>query len=186
MLPFFTWRINPQNDRTLLHNSLSQNPGYMLENCATSCAKASKASQNIEKELASISSFYDLEAKDINGKAIKFEQFQGKVVIIVNVASYCGYTESHYRGLVDLWNNVEKEEVDILAFPCNQFGAQEPESNSNIAKFAKAKGAKFTMMSKVDVNGPDAHLVYKYLKREAGPSSISWNFGTLPFTTDSV
>ena len=67
------------------------------------------------------------------------------VTIIVNVASYCGYTESHYRGLVELWGNLKGEAVNILAFPCNQFGAQEPESESQIAKFAKGKGVEFEM-----------------------------------------
>ena len=99
------------------------------------------------------------------------------VTIIVNVASYCGYTESHYRGLVDLWSKVKDETVEILAFPCNQFGAQEPESDSSILQFAKNKGVEFTMMSKIDVNGPNSSLVYKYLKKEAGPATIKWNFG---------
>jgi glutathione peroxidase len=102
----------------------------------------------------------------------------GKVTIIVNVASQCGYTESHYRGLVNLWSKVKDESVEILAFPCNQFGYQEPESEANILRFAKAKGVEFTMMSKINVNGPTASLVYKYLKKAAGPASITWNFGT--------
>ena len=158
----------------------------MYENCATSCDQLEKAAQQTDKELAHITSFYDLEAKDINGNMIKFEQFRGKVVIIVNVASYCGYTESHYRGLVELWSKVKNENIEILAFPCNQFGAQEPESNDKIKQFAKGKGVEFTMMDKVNVNGPHASLVYKYLKREAGPKAISWNFGmykTILFVT---
>jgi glutathione peroxidase len=99
-----------------------------------------------------------------------------KVTIIVNVASHCGYTESHYRGLVSLWSKVKDESVEILAFPCNQFGYQEPESDASILQFAKAKGVEFTMMSKI--NGPTASLVYKYLKKSAGPAAITWNFGT--------
>ena len=79
---------------------------------------------------------------------------------------------------MDLWSNIKDENIEILAFPCNQFGQQEPESNDSIAKFAKGKGVDFTMMSKVNVNGPNASLVYKYLKNQAGPSAITWNFGT--------
>ena len=149
----------------------------MYENCATSCEKMEQSAAESQRQLATIGSFFDLEAKDIHGNTIKFEQFRGKVTIIVNVASYCGYTESHYRGLVDLWSNIKDEEIEILAFPCNQFGQQEPKTNDDIAKFAKGKGVEFTMMSKVNVNGPNASVVYKYLKNQAGPSSISWNFG---------
>jgi glutathione peroxidase len=99
------------------------------------------------------------------------------VTIVVNVASKCGYTESHYRGLVNLWSKVKDESVEILAFPCNQFGSQEPDSDAQILQFAKGKGVEFTMMSKIDVNGPTASPVYKYLKKAAGPGAISWNFG---------
>ena len=158
----------------------------MYESCATSCDKIEKVTAGAQRELEAIGSFFDLESKDINGKMIKFEQFRGKVTIIVNVASYCGYTESHYHGLVDLWSNIKDEEIEILAFPCNQFGQQEPESNDRIAKFAKGKGVEFTMMSKVNVNGPNASLVYKYLKNQAGPSSISWNFGAYKNETEDL
>lgn len=155
-----------------------KNPGFMLVQCASSCDKAQKAALAAAKELEGIHSFFDLEAKDIHGKTVKFEEFRGKVTIIVNVASYCGYTESHYRGLVQLWNSLKSEPANILAFPCNQFGAQEPGTESEIETFAKGKGAEFRLMSKVDVNGPNAHVVYKYLKKEAGPASIGWNFAT--------
>lgn len=153
------------------------NPNFMLATCATSCEKVKQQDAEDAKELSGISSFFDLEAKDIRGRTIKFEQFRGKVTIIVNVASYCGYTESHYRGLVELWDDVKDKDVEILAFPCNQFGQQEPESNSKIEQFAQQKGAQFRMMDKVNVNGPNASLVYKYLKKQAGPKAISWNFG---------
>ena len=124
-----------------------------------------------------ISSFFDLEAKDIDGEVVKFDQFQGKVTVLVNVASYCGYTESHYNGLVALYNELKDSGVvEILAFPCNQFGKQEPEECPTIKKFAEKKGVEFRMMDKIDVNGPTASKVYKYLKRESGISTITWNF----------
>jgi len=95
------------------------------------------------------------------------------------VASYCGYTESHYRSLVQLYSQFENTSpVEILAFPCNQFGQQEPKSNEEIKDFSSSKGVKFRMMDKIDVNGPNASLVYKYLKSKAGPSQIQWNFAT--------
>lgn len=155
-----------------------KNAGFMLVSCATSCEVVQKAALQDAKELAGISSFYDMEAKDIHGETFKFESLRGKVAIIVNVASYCGYTESHYRGLVELWSKLKIENVEILAFPCNQFGQQEPKSEAQIEAFAKDKGVEFRMMSKVNVNGPLASTVYKYLKKEAGPAAIGWNFAT--------
>merc|ERR1719438_347228 len=123
--------------------------------------------------------FYDLSARDINGKVVNFTDFQRKFVVIVNVASYCGYTEQHYRELVQLHEELAGRSVEILAFPCNQFGQQEPDAPSKIAQFAASKGVKFRMMEKIDVNGKDSHMVYKWLKSAAtGPFKITWNFAT--------
>lgn len=130
-------------------------------------------------DIARVRSLFQLGAKDINGDVISFaHELAGKVTVIVNVASHCGYTESHYKGLVELYNAVPRDSVKILAFPCNQFGEQEPEECPMIKRFAENKGVEFTMMDKIDVNGPDAHLVYRFLKREAGPPQIQWNFAT--------
>ena len=81
----------------------------------------------LEKNIGHIKSFFELEAEDINKKMIKFSQYKGKVTVMTNVASYCGYTESHYNGLVKLYNEFKSSPVgfNILAFPCNQFGKQE-------------------------------------------------------------
>lgn len=157
-----------------------QNPGYMLKSCATSCENIEKQALADSKELEGITSFFDLSAKDIHGNLIEFSKFRGQVTIIVNVASYCGYTDSHYKQLVQLWSQVKHtEQINILAFPCNQFGAQEPESEDNILEFALGYGVDFQMMSKIDVNGVNASTVYKYLKNEAGPGTIGWNFATV-------
>jgi glutathione peroxidase-family protein len=151
----------------------------MLKTCGTSCARAAEQALKNSKELEGINSFFDLSAKDIHGNLIEFSKFQGEVTIIVNVASYCGYTDSHYRGLVKLFGKVKHTgKVNILAFPCNQFGKQEPKSNDEIFDFALGYGVEFTMMEKIDVNGPDASVIYKYLKSEAGPATITWNFAT--------
>ena len=91
-----------------------------------------------------------------------------------------GYTEEHYSELVQLHRSLHDthEMVEILAFPCNQFNHQEPEDCSTIKEFALGKGVEFRMMYKIDVNGVNADPVYKYLKKEAGPHHIAWNFAT--------
>jgi len=105
------------------------NPTYMLVNCATSCAKVLQQQKAQKSKLESLKSFYDLTANDIDGDAIDFAQFKSKVVVVVNVASYCGYTDSHYKGLVDLWNDIrgESDKLEILAFPwCVQEVSKRP------------------------------------------------------------
>ncbi|KAL7460994.1 hypothetical protein ACHAXS_001432 [Conticribra weissflogii] len=156
----------------------------MLENCGNACRRQERIDREIgkliESKISHIGSFFQLEAEDIDGNMISFERFRGKVTVITNVASYCGYTESHYRGLVELYDKFKNSAIgfNILAFPCNQFGEQEPNSCSEIKRFAENKGVEFTMMNKVDVNGMDAHEVYHYLKKVAGPPRITWNFAT--------
>ena len=100
----------------------------MLVNCATSCKEtqheAMRMASLVEQELAHVDDFFDLSAKDIDGNVIKFETFRGKVTILTNVATYCGRTAAHYKGLVELWAQLSAsfaETVNILAFPCNQF-----------------------------------------------------------------
>jgi glutathione peroxidase len=156
------------------------NPGYMRVECATACAGVDKM---IAESLEGVDSFYDLSANQIVGpngetELVKFDVFRDKVVIIVNVASYCGYTESHYKGLVELYSKWKDSPVEILAFPCNQFGKQEPKSLAEIQEFAKDKGVEFRMFEKINVNGPQTHPVYLYLKRESSSSAIQWNFAT--------
>ena len=124
-------------------------------------------------------SFYDLEAKHVLGSKVKFERFRGKIVLITNVASECGYTESHYTGLIDLWEELRRtDRFQILAFPCNQFGQQEPGTPQELKSFADFHGVEFLMMQKIDVNGPMTHPVYKFLKAQDGPQEIEWNFNT--------
>jgi glutathione peroxidase len=169
---------NPSCAEWAERGECSRNTGYMLANCATSCAAVAAAEAAEAAELQGIESFFDLSAPDIDGNVIKFEQFRGQVTILTNVASYCGYTESHYTGLVELWSQLSGENVNILAFPCNQFGEQEPGTAAEIKAFAAEKGVKFTMMQKINVNGPDASTVYKYIKHETGVDFIKWNFAT--------
>ena len=95
------------------------------------------------------------------------------------MATYCSRTDEHYTELVEFHNDIKanNRQVEILAFPCNQFG-QEPDEPAEIKRFAKLKGVQFRMMEKIDVNGKNAHIVYKWMKNLAGPYKIQWNFGT--------
>lgn len=156
-----------------------KNPNYMLINCQKSCKEIEERYGFESTDELNIQSFYELSAQDIDGRLVDFASFKDKVVLITNVASFCGYTESHYKSLVELWDQVKGTgKVEILAFPCNQFGGQEPESCPLIKKFAQDKGVEFQMMYKIDVNGPNASPVYKFLKQVAGPQYITWNFAT--------
>jgi glutathione peroxidase len=155
--------------------------GFMLGNCAKSCDKMAKQLLKNAEDLTGIDSFFDLKANDINGKPLYFSQFRGKVTLVVNVASECGYTDSHYLSLVKLYRKIQSSSapINILAFPCNQFGQQEPGTADEIIRFVTDEyDVEFTMMEKVDVNGPNASVVYKFLKSKAGPSTITWNFAT--------
>jgi glutathione peroxidase len=154
--------------------------GFMLSNCAKSCNQMATQALKSAEELKGIDSFFDLQANDIYGKSLDFSQFRGKVTLVVNVASECGYTDSHYLSLVKLYRQIQSDSapINILAFPCNQFGQQEPGTADDIVRFVTKYGVEFTMMEKADVNGPNASIVYKFLKSKAGPPTISWNFAT--------
>ena len=100
-------------------------------------------------------------------------------MLITNVASRCGYTSSNYKALQDLYAAKADKGLEILAFPCNQFGAQEPGTAEQIKSFCQASfGVKFPLMEKVDVNGPGTSAVYKWLKANTSEADIKWNFAT--------
>jgi glutathione peroxidase len=102
-------------------------------------------------------------AKDIDGKEVSFKEFAGKVTLVVNVASACGFTQQNYVGLQALHEKYKDHGLEIVAFPSNQFGGQEPGTESQIKQFAQSKyKVTFRMMSKADVNGPQTHPVYQY------------------------
>ncbi|KLU06375.1 Glutathione peroxidase family protein [Rhodopirellula islandica] len=120
------------------------------------------------------------EAQTIEGKEVDLHDFEGKVVLIVNVASKCGYTKQ-YAGLQSLYEAHKEDGLVILGFPCNQFGSQEPGTNADILEFCSARyNVTFPMMGKVDVNGDEASPLYKQLTsveaKPAGKGPISWNF----------
>lgn len=123
---------------------------------------------------------YDFEAQKINGKTVPLKQFKGKVMLIVNTASACGFTPQ-FAGLEDLHQQYGDKGLIVLGFPCNQFGAQDSGTNDEIASFCQVNyGVSFPMMQKIDVNGSDAHPLYQWLSQEApgllGTKAIKWNF----------
>lgn len=123
--------------------------------------------------------FYDYKVKNISGEDVSMSDYKGKVVLIVNTASKCGFTKQ-YEGLEELYEKYKDQGFVILGFPCNQFGAQEPGGNAEIKNFCTSTfSVTFPMMSKIDVNGDDADPLYKFLKKEKGGilgDNIKWNF----------
>lgn len=118
--------------------------------------------------------------KRINGSPENLQDYAGKVLLIVNVASNCGFT-SQYRDLQNLYSEYQAKGLEILGFPCNQFGAQEPGSAEQIQNFCSTNyGVTFPMFEKTDVNGGGSHPLYLYLKDQApgilGTTGIKWNF----------
>ena len=127
-----------------------------------------------------MSSIYDFEAQQIDGLHIALSQFTGKVMLIVNTASKCGFTPQ-FGGLEELHKIYADKGLVVLGFPCNQFGSQDPGADGEIAEFCQVNyGVSFPMMGKIDVNGAAAHPLYKWLSAEApgllGSKSIKWNF----------
>jgi glutathione peroxidase len=123
---------------------------------------------------------YDFSVKDIHGKEQQLDQYKDKVMLIVNVASECGFTPQ-YKGLEALYEKMHSRGLEVLGFPCNQFGAQEPGTEKEIESFCELNyGVTFPLFSKVDVNGDQAAPLYKYLKKEKpgllGTEAIKWNF----------
>lgn len=115
----------------------------------------------------------DIIEHDIDGNEISFEQFRGKVVYIVNVASKCGYTATNYELLRRLKPYVDQG-LEIIIAPCNQFGGQEPGDGNVITFFARKQGYQGIILSKADVNGPSSRPVFSYLKAVTGKSHIAW------------
>jgi len=123
---------------------------------------------------------YDFTVKKIDGTEISMAQYKGKVLLIVNTASKCGFTPQ-YKGLEKLYQSHKDQGLMILGFPCNQFSNQEPGTDEEISNFCQVNyGVSFPMFSKIDINGENAHPLYKYLKAQAkgllGSEKIKWNF----------
>jgi glutathione peroxidase len=127
-----------------------------------------------------LTSIYDFSAETLDGQPAPLADYRGKVVLIVNTASKCGFT-GQYAGLEALHRRFRDRGLVVLGFPCNQFGAQEPGDAAEIASFCSLTyDVDFPMMRKIDVNGPKAHPLYAYLKRAKkgvlGTEGVKWNF----------
>lgn len=122
---------------------------------------------------------YDFSAKLNNGQGQSLASYKGKVLLIVNTASKCGFTPQ-YKGLQELYTKYHDRGLEVLGFPCDQFGHQEPGNDDEIKSFCKLNyGVSFPLFSKIDVNGDNAHPLYKFLKNEKGGllgDAIKWNF----------
>ena len=123
---------------------------------------------------------HDFVARLIDGRAVPLAHFKGRVLLVVNTASACGFTPQ-FAGLEELHQSYGARGLAVIGFPCNQFGSQDPGSNEDIAQFCQLNyGVSFPMMEKVDVNGPGVDPLFKWLRTEApgllGSKSIKWNF----------
>jgi glutathione peroxidase len=137
-----------------------------------------------------MSEIYSVPVQNIQGETTTLETYRGQVLVIVNVASQCGYTPQ-YKGLEALYTRFKDQGFVVLGFPCNQFGKQEPGTNAEIQTFCEASfGATFPMFAKIRVNGDDAHPLFDILKDEArgvlGSRSIKWNFTKFLVGRDGV
>lgn len=124
--------------------------------------------------------FHDISVKAIDGRDVSLADYAGKVVLVVNTASKCGFTPQ-YDGLKALYEKYREHGFVVLGFPCNQFGAQEPGSERQIAEFCEMRfNIAFPMFAKIDVNGPNAHPLYRHLKAARpgvfNTEGIKWNF----------
>ncbi|WP_119153141.1 glutathione peroxidase [Caldimonas tepidiphila] len=124
--------------------------------------------------------FHDFEAVGIDGRPVRLADYRGRVLLLVNTASACGFTPQ-FAGLEQLWQRYRERGLVVLGFPCNQFGAQDPGSEAEITGFCQRNyGVSFPMMAKVEVKGPGAHPLWRWLSEEKpgvlGTRAVKWNF----------
>ena len=127
-----------------------------------------------------MSELYNISVKDIDMNSVDLSAYEGKTLLIVNVASKCGFTPQ-YKDLQNLYEKYQDQGLEVLGFPCNQFGAQEPGTNEEVKSFCDLNyNVSFKMFDKIDVNGSNASPLFKYLKHESpgimGTEAVKWNF----------
>ena len=127
-----------------------------------------------------MSELYNISVKDIDMNSVDLSSYEGKTLLIVNVASKCGFTPQ-YKDLQNLYEKYQDQGLEVLGFPCNQFGAQEPGTNEDVKSFCDLNyNVSFKMFDKIDVNGSNASPLFKYLKHESpgimGTEAVKWNF----------
>ena len=129
---------------------------------------------------------HDFQAKTIDGKDASLAGYQGKALLVVNVASKCGLTPQ-YEGLQKVYLEYQERGLEVLGFPCNQFMGQEPGTEAEIQSFCQSKyDVTFPLFSKIDVNGPAAHPLYQWLRSETGNGDITWNFEKFVIAPDGT
>lgn len=161
----------------LLALAICANGTFFLGNTPSAFSELNTKQKEESKQLDKI---YSFSATALDGKPVDLSQYKGKVLLVVNTASHCGFTPQ-YAGLEELYKKYKDRGLEILGFPCNQFGKQEPGNSSEIASFCqKNYGVDFQMFEKIDVNGAHADPIYKYLTAAApglaGTKKIKWNF----------
>jgi glutathione peroxidase len=160
---------------------LSSTNSVLMQQCGAEPASATKIADSKQptkvKEEGKEMPIYEFKAKALDGSEVNFDKYKGDVLLIVNTASKCGYTPQ-YTGLEELHKKFAEKGLKVLGFPCNQFGAQEPGDSTEIGSFCKKNyGVEFQMFEKVDVNGAEAHPLYKFLTATSGETHpIKWNF----------
>nr|AZL41273.1 glutathione peroxidase [Datisca glomerata] len=176
-------RILPNSKPSLLQTSNNLLIPSFSSSIDTVCFRPASFALRLDHTMASQStktSVHDFTVKDARGNNVDLSSYKGKVLLIVNVASQCGLTNSNYTELSQLYEKYKNQGLEILAFPCNQFGAQEPGSNEQIVEFACTRfKAEYPIFDKVDVNGEKAAPLYKHLKSSKGGlfgDNIKWNF----------
>ena len=156
----------------------------MISLMVASCSSSKKngeaeKSDKITTENSVSQNFYNFSALSMQGKKVKMSDFKGKVVVVVNTASKCGFTPQ-FAGLEELYEKYKKDGLVIVGFPSNQFNSQDPGSNKEILEFCQANyGVTFPMFEKIEVNGTDTNPIYVYLKNNVPntePDDIKWNF----------
>ncbi|KPI97739.1 Juvenile hormone epoxide hydrolase [Papilio xuthus] len=167
------------------HFAAFENPTIMGKDIYSAVATFRRFQQHVDVPTDYINyetatSVHEFTVKDIYGETVKLDKYKGYVLVIVNIASQCGLTDTNYKQLNELHEKyATTKNLRILAFPCNQFGKQEPGTSKDILNFAKEKDVKFDLFEKIEVNGPNAHPLYKFLKKmQAGTFGdyIKWNF----------
>ena len=148
--------------------------GIVLFTCAAGLVWAQS-----EEAPEPVKSLYDFTLKDIDGKPVKLDAYKGKVLLVVNTASFCGYTPQ-YKDLMEIYKKYHEQGFEILAFPANDFKQQEPGTNDEIKEFCTTKyDVKFPLFSKISVIGDEQHPLFKYLTARPNPDftgDIQWNF----------
>jgi glutathione peroxidase len=137
-----------------------------------------------------VTTFHDFQARGIDGQERSLRDFSGRVCLVVNVASQCGLTP-HYRGLQELYERYRDRGFEVLGFPCNQFGAQEPGGEPEIQSFCETRyGVTFPLFAKLDVNGPRRHPLYAHLTaqptRPDAAGDVRWNFAKFLIARDGA